>query len=151
MTLKEKELWLTEWAADLSQSIKVQYVSEMEIGFGNRCVGIMAMRHYLEYDEQAPANVAADRTPKGNYLAVLIKDRTEHAIDQLYDWCKELEEAGYNLAVVKDNPAFDIHTYAAPYEMIFGQDKIYLLVNPGKDLDLDIRDEKEGEDNGSDE
>jgi len=152
MTLKEKELWLTEWAADLSQSIEVKYVSEMEIGFGNRCVGIMALRHYLEYDNEAPASVP-DRTPKGNYLAVLIKDRTEQAIDQLYDWCKELEEVGYNLVVIKDNPKFDIHNYSAPYQILFGQDKVYLLVNPGKDLDLDIKEEeeKEVEENGSDE
>lgn len=103
--MEDKIQFLKDFAFDLGSG--AQLVLEGECGFGRECVGILVNYQWVGYDwddDDFPVT-AADAYHKHPCLAVL--GRGDDAIEQLYEWCKALKEAGYNKVVVGMNPEFE--------------------------------------------
>lgn len=77
---------------------------EGECGFGRECVGIRVGSNWVDYDydDLACPESAPDSYHKHPCIAVLGRD--DEAVEQLYDWCKRFEAAGFTEIVIADNP-----------------------------------------------
>jgi hypothetical protein len=96
---KEKRQWMALWAAKNN----FQLCLKGEIGFGRKCVGILAEGQYPDYEwDDQPVWQQEVWTPPNAYHkhpCVAVLGHGEKAEDELYEWLRWLDNHNFKLEV----------------------------------------------------
>lgn len=86
----EMIVYLTRWAADQGCTLDLKG----EVGFGRECIGIVKGNQYVDTGLTLQDVLRPDDAyHKQDCLAVLGRDTDQ--LEQLYDWVRAIDEAGY--------------------------------------------------------